>query len=88
MTAITPSHEDMNLAAQWLTENESAHGADACKRVAEWLQNQISNKGFVLVPRVPTPEMTDKGRNSVAQLSEHRFLLIWNATLAAAPANQ
>ncbi|WP_298150855.1 hypothetical protein [Flavobacterium sp.] len=47
-----------------------------------------ATKGYVVVPRVPTPEMINQGRHSVAQLSEQRFLSIWQATIAAAPANQ
>ncbi len=87
MTMLTPSIDDLNKAAQWLAENESPENQEACKRVASWLLKQAT-KGYVVVPRVPTPEMINQGRHSVAQLSEQRFLSIWQATIAAAPANQ
>jgi len=49
---------------------------------------QAISEGFVMVPRVPTAEMINRGRKSVSQLSEQRFMTIWNATLAAAQISQ
>lgn len=111
MTTLTLSIDDMNIAAQWLAENESTDREDSCKRVAGWLlklaaqasipqpqstpdKPTVANgfvvvaNGFVVVPRVPTPEMIEQGCNSVRQFSEKRFLSVWNATLAAAHANE
>lgn len=35
-----PSVDDMRLAAEWLDEYEGAEDAEACKRVAAWLNDQ------------------------------------------------
>lgn len=44
--AAKPSADDMRLAADWLNTYEGAEDAEACKRVAAWLDEQAEAKDF------------------------------------------
>lgn len=37
---MTPSADDLHIAAMWLDVYEGAEDAQACKRVAEWLMKK------------------------------------------------
>jgi len=42
----TPSPDDMCIAAQWLQIHEGAEDAEACRRVAVWLEKQAAAAEF------------------------------------------
>ena len=42
----TPSPDDLYIAAQWLQIYEGAEDAEACHRVAAWLENQAAAAEF------------------------------------------
>lgn len=43
-----PSADDLYLAAQWLDVYEGAEDAEACKRVARWLEQQSDKAAFAV----------------------------------------